>query len=290
MRKIERPTKPGDFETRLAIVNANRRLREWVGIGKIPNEEFFKQSGNDPWNLHGAKKYDDYKELFFNAQHGRCAWCEMPVVQEAPADTDHYWPKAQVEHLSADATRTEYGLKYVKLQSGSIDCVLAVGFWWRAFEWENWCLSCKFCNSSWKGSLFPMQCDGENVPRPLLLNPFECEPSTHLKFSDDGRVDGLTDEGRETIRTLGLDRTSLNIVRAETAWRVHRAVDTICRTGAEADHDNAFLHLLDAINPARSETRFPGVARAIVQQRLLGVLAQLDDFNAKLASNAAGGI
>ncbi|WP_298980238.1 hypothetical protein [uncultured Psychrobacter sp.] len=55
----------------------------------------------------------------------------------------------------------------------------------------------------------PNQCDNAHGAQPLPLTPFDAECETDLAFKLSGRVTGLTDDAKETIRVLNLDNKSL---------------------------------------------------------------------------------
>ena len=55
----------------------------------------------------------------------------------------------------------------------------------------------------------PNQCDDAHGAQPLPLTPFDAECETDLVFKLSGRVTGLTDDAKETIRVLNLDNKSL---------------------------------------------------------------------------------
>ncbi|MCB9846768.1 MAG: hypothetical protein H6811_12380, partial [Phycisphaeraceae bacterium] len=116
------------------------------------------------------------------------------------------------------------------------------GYWWRAYDWSNYVVTCFRCNSTWKKCLFPLA-TGPRTAKPdrgaderaLLLDPYvepgsDADPVRHLRFQDGraapddpaprgvpGQVVGETEEGRETIRSCGLDRPSLVDARSRVA-------------------------------------------------------------------------
>lgn len=55
----------------------------------------------------------------------------------------------------------------------------------------------------------PKQCDDAHGSQPLPLTPFDDECEIALTFKISGRVTGLTDDAKETIRVLHLDNKSL---------------------------------------------------------------------------------
>ena len=76
----------------------------------------------------------------------------------------------------------------------------------RTFDWLNHLLACSYCNSSQKGSRFPV--DAED--RPLLIDPTVEDPFDHLVLSlAVGEYRARTLKGSHTIDVLGLNRAVL---------------------------------------------------------------------------------
>lgn len=75
------------------------------------------------------------------AMHGRvCAYCGCDLPRNDRGDVEHFRPKAQVED---DA---EHG-----------------GYWWIAYEFGNYLLSCSLCNRNRKGVRFPLRSRARRV-------------------------------------------------------------------------------------------------------------------------------
>ncbi len=74
--------------------------------------------------------------LLWHYQHEKCCYCEKPISWKLEADLEHFRPKAAI-HNSPDP-----------------------GYWWLAYEWLNYLLSCKHCNVI-KSDQFPLA----NTPR-----------------------------------------------------------------------------------------------------------------------------
>lgn len=71
-----------------------------------------------------------------------------------------------------------------------------------AFTWLNYLWSCSACNSAYKKNKFPL----DPANQPLLIDPTQTDPHHHLTFSPStGQLGWLTEQGRETINTLGLN-------------------------------------------------------------------------------------
>lgn len=76
----------------------------------------------------------------------------------------------------------------------------------RTFDWLNHLLACSFCNSSQKGSRYPVDEDGNA----LLIDPTVDDPFDHLVLSlSAGEYRARTRKGTETIAVLGLNRAVL---------------------------------------------------------------------------------
>ncbi|MDV6344014.1 hypothetical protein [Nitrosomonas sp. Is37] len=56
----------------------------------------------------------------------------------------------------------------------------------------------------------PNQCDAAHGSQPLSLTPLMAECETELRFKISGRIEGLTDQAKETIRVLNLGDTEVN--------------------------------------------------------------------------------
>ena len=118
---------------------------------------------------------------------------------------EHYRPKSRVTAWT-DTTGTTH-------PTGR-----AGGYWWLAYHLQNYCTSCKVCNSSLKGDRFPIQAAPgapeahppslDAAERPLLLFPVgdhAPDPAIHIQFTGVLPV-GATPEGRATIDFFRLDR------------------------------------------------------------------------------------
>jgi hypothetical protein len=138
---------------------------------------------------------DGVKDRLFEAQHGKCAYCEKREEQPKWRDAEHYRPKSH--------------------------------YWWLAWTWENLLFACVDCNREYKGDQFPLVDEAarllpEAAPpgdeSPLLIDPYAPgrDPRTEIVFRRERvqgrerwRPYGVTRRGIETIRVCGLDRPGL---------------------------------------------------------------------------------
>ncbi len=171
--------------------------------------------------------WKDLKELLSSASAGKCWYCES---RETRSDTavDHFRPKGKVAESKHK------------------------GYWWLAFDPNNYRYSCTFCNSrrvdrvrgrsGGKQSEFPLlnsekrafdegQCGAE---RPVLLDPVRAADTQLLYFREDGEVEPryTTKQAPEkenraarSIDIYHLRHTDLVEARLDTLNRARELVD-----------------------------------------------------------------
>lgn len=151
-----------------------------------------------------------------------CAYCGTELGPNDPGDVDHFRPKARVEE------DTEHP-----------------GYWWLAYDSRNLFLSCRICNSSRKGSKFPLRegsprvhgPDDPSVEDPVLFDPRLDDPDARwsVALGEDGHVVGTLsgdDRANTVARFFDLNRTALvrDRIKAIDAWR--ERIDQADRDGA----------------------------------------------------------
>jgi uncharacterized protein (TIGR02646 family) len=145
--------------------------------------------------------HQDVRDALNKAQHGKCAFCEVIIPKPyADANVEHWRPKGSV-----------------KQETGSK--VLIPGYYWLAYDWDNLLFACLFCNRDNKGVQFPLRDPASRTrnhhgvlanEEPLLLKPDDGTDLTqHIIFRDELPV-GISEEGKATIKVLGLDRLEHN--------------------------------------------------------------------------------
>ncbi|XXJ18891.1 hypothetical protein ACR42D_04900 [Desulfovibrio caledoniensis] len=123
----------------------------------------------------------DLKDGLAGLSYDKCWYCESRQVRSDDA-VDHFRPKGNVKD-----TEREHP-----------------GYWWLAFDKNNYRYSCTFCNSrrknaetgetEGKGDYFPLRHEesrayapgDERVEEPLLLDPCNAGDPSHLDFHSDG--------------------------------------------------------------------------------------------------------
>jgi len=155
----------------------------------------------------------------------KCAFCESLLAGTQPGDIEHYRPKGKViVEDPITGARTELP-----------------GYFWLAAKWSNLLVSCADCNRPrtqpdcdgvgrviGKANFFPVANEAFRASGPkgmaqedaLLLNPCLDDPTAHLEFRADGRVEAAvvngipSQKGLATIRYCGLARLELLQMRA----------------------------------------------------------------------------
>jgi hypothetical protein len=271
MLHLKRPPRPADFDQQVEADRAKAAQEVERYLAEVA------QGVANPKKPDFPTTWGRYKAAFAEAQYGKCGYCEHDVTGGFPGDVEHFRPKGEVWALSDNPD--EWGRE--RLWSASVEgrkhiSLCELGYWWLAYEWDNWLLSCSACNASWKGSFFPvagaarvLPPDPHTAEQPLLLNPFDSpDPAEHLRFGDLGEVQPADDSllGRETIKVCGLDRFGLRRTRREKAQRAHYLARQVREALASQPPDNARLDeaLADFRRMGDETSEYAGMVRAIL--------------------------
>jgi uncharacterized protein (TIGR02646 family) len=197
------------------------------------------------------------KEHLFDLTDGRCAYCEAVCKHVGYGDVEHYRPKAKV---TEDDTHP--------------------GYYWLAYDRENYLPSCQICNQYVKKSHFPIAPGGVRAQQPgdsledeqaLLLNPSVHDYEQHLEFvpSDEtenpGYAKGISDEGKETIELMELNRDTLVDLRRQEQGSVQQALKM------------AFIQAITENNPGRL-ARFISNVHSGTRQFLTAAVCEINAF------------
>lgn len=196
----------------IKIKNANQPAYLTSAVVKATEVEIKAQIGNGdkgikfPNHWSDTSKQNTIKDDLFKMHRGKCCYCERTRTKKREMDVEHYRPKAKVKN--EDDHR---------------------GYWWLAYNWNNYLWSCKSCNQSYKINEFPLlpsgvrsETEGDDlqIENPCLINPRFEEPSEYLAYYKKKLGDrwfvrmialpGLSEDKEEradeTIRILGLNR------------------------------------------------------------------------------------
>jgi hypothetical protein len=185
-------------------------LQEWRDRSK-PEKDLANAAKNNGSYKYKDALWGDVKQFLFSLSNDFCGYCEGVVKPTGPGHVEHYRPKSSVRENPKHS-----------------------GYYWLAYEIENYVPSCQNCNTNRKSDRFPLQDETAravddqslSLEQPLLLNPFSKEnPRKHLEFIGDatnlkefGKLKGLTDIGEKSIEIYDLNRGDLVIDRREAYW------------------------------------------------------------------------
>jgi hypothetical protein len=116
------------------VAAARRKLETLVGSGGSPEDDDFD-----------GPIWKRCRTAFLQAQHDKCAYCESRIPHVYPGDVEHYRPKTAVRRVR----ETKKGTFAREAQSRP-------GYWWLAYSFENFLVSCFWCNNA-KGTQFPVR-------------------------------------------------------------------------------------------------------------------------------------
>ncbi|MFM2248314.1 MAG: hypothetical protein RL071_4389 [Pseudomonadota bacterium] len=275
MIRYPRPAKPEDFDTRHAADIAD-----------------LERAG--AWGKALPEIWQGYKATLTEAQHNKCGYCEARLLN-APSHVEHHAPKAEVQWLHTPGAEQEH-LTNLEPRSRVTPTLHPTGYWWLAYDWENWLISCERCNVAWKRCLYPVEEDPHPVPQrgttvtPLLLHPFgENDPLAHLALTGSGQLvaQGGSRRGAATVATCGLHRESLRNERAE----VRRQILELCEGVLSSDPDVSDRNSDELLCRCAADQPFAGTARLAVLERLGDEFCLLwaDDPAVVALDKAAGG-
>lgn len=264
MIRLDRPKKPATFDT---------DLKEAGDQVELEYQAWQSSDESDDTAPAIPEEWGKYKVYFVAAQHQKCGFCESDVVSVSPGDVEHFRPKKALRELINEGRELPHSSKV----RDRTQRTLSTGYWWLAYEWTNYLLSCGICNQKWKRNFFPVADSPRQIPpskgvqeRTMLLNPFSGpDPVNHLEFAANGSVKARRSSrhGKETIRICGLDRPSLRHTRSERSVRAHRLAIEV-EAARRANNQSRELEKLTRLwDNGRDDRTYAGVVRSVLKQR-----------------------
>ncbi len=186
--------------------------------------------------------WSDIKRVYMELQGYKCGFCERRLERsqfgDAEHDVEHFRPKAMVERWPPTARPERLiGLEDLDLGQTSTD----LGYFLLPHHHENYLISCKTCNSSYKSNGFPvegqrdltMSSPRHTTERPYLCYPiglFDEDPQDLIRFEGIVPVPAATrgrrrQRGKVIINFFGLaEREGLLLERSLTIVSLHLAL------------------------------------------------------------------
>ncbi len=202
----------------------------------------------------------EVKTELLTAQRGKCAFCESLVRHVSYGAVEHYRPKAGYKQRKGDRLKRP-------------------GYYWLAYDWDNLFFCCQLCNEQFKQNHFPLKVGRQRArshadqigdEEPLLLHPARPDLTTHIEFRRERAV-GRTEEGKATIRVLGLNRVNLREARARrleslrALLRVRDLLRDKIATGSTAKLRAELANVNDQLQKSQEDTaEYTAMARAFL--------------------------
>jgi hypothetical protein len=209
--------------------------QEWVAAAK---EEVEKAAAalkaKQKWDF--APLWGELKEYLFDLSDGKCVYCEAKIKGNYPGAVEHYRPKGKVSDEPDHP-----------------------GYYWLAYDPDNYLPACKICNGTYKGNQFPLlevgvraykPEDSLDDEQPVLLNPAVDPLWEHIKFhpskktEDPGHAWGQGKRAKKTIKLLGLNRTDLVTIRLLEQANARNAYKQACVDKYFNENSRALLQFL----------------------------------------------
>ncbi|RYU92703.1 HNH endonuclease [Emticicia agri] len=155
--------------TKKKLHDKDRVHLDFTGKKRIAfNKELLTNEKNfllDPTKVHDFKaaRWKGAKERLFMESNNKCAYCEASTKIVSPGDVEHFRPKSK--------------------------------YWWLAYCYDNYLVSCSVCNSVFKGNKFPLLDETKALIPPAVLATMteaEIDALTDLLNPDAFGVKGLS--------------------------------------------------------------------------------------------------
>jgi uncharacterized protein (TIGR02646 family) len=170
--------------------------------------------------------HETVKTQLVKDQHGKCCFCESKVEHISFGDVEHFRPKKGFVNSEGEQ-------------------LIAPGYFWLAYDWNNLLFCCEICNRRNKKNLFPLFVPDDRmymgvetgvVELPVFIDPASENPEDYIAFRGDvifSKNDNL--RGLETIKALDLNREALRSRRQE--WLIALRALSFVSTSSEASSE-----------------------------------------------------
>lgn len=116
----------------------------------------------------GGNIWSEVKPVFMELQADKCVYCERKRTETLEVDLEHFRPKNAV----AEWTAPQW--------PDTSPAAIPAGYYWLAYDVFNYAACCKFCNTTCKGSYFPISgargAAGDHVQALYAEDPVLCFP------------------------------------------------------------------------------------------------------------------
>lgn len=269
MLSIVRPKK-NPFNNYELYIQQRNKINEW--LRNYQQEPDYIQ--RLPAEIINEDK--EIKKQFNQAFSYKCSYCEVKL-EENNSQLDLFRPRK------------------VKLQNPENNLITNYNYFyhWLSWEWSNFYLACKTCNIN-KGKQFPVKNQRAkpgtydtielSKEEPLLLDPCFDNPSEHLIFFRNGKVDARksSPRGQTTIKILDLNRRELVDARKNEADKLIKIVDSYEQEFNKKVSDmnpSKINMIMDELIPlSKDDQSFSAMKRELISELLNPFFRQVSDF------------
>jgi hypothetical protein len=132
--------------------------------------------------------WSEIKPIFMYLQNNRCAYCDRHIAEgdysSGEFDLEHFRPKGRIEPYTTPDDEIMYSFPTGNSQ--------ATGYYWLAYNLENYAVACITCNRALKADRFPIAgtrgtemssvSELNQTELPLLLFPLRDNPEEFITF------------------------------------------------------------------------------------------------------------
>lgn len=210
----------------------------WRVRANALKEELINETDHDKRKLiinRNSDVWREYYELLPENLKKKCWYCEAKV-DRSDIPVDHFRPKNKVE-----------------------GCKDHLGYWWLAFDWENYRCACTYCNSrrkfeeseGGKACKFPISNPEQRIKNPEgdisveqvhILDPFNDRDEKLLWFDNDGKpiprpdaTDYEIQKVTNSIDVFHLHESGIVRSRNEIRIRIERLVKKLRKNSEDED-------------------------------------------------------
>ena len=215
------------FVHNLTVIPKNMKLlvEQYNKMGKefnIKHKEL--REDKDKYIVEKGNKWKIFKNVWLELSDFRCPICESKISRYG--DIEHFRPK---EH-----------------------------YWWLAYDYKNYSISCNLCNRTLKHTAFPLLNETQRATFesrneteiPLLYNPLKDNPLDLFE------IEFIIKGGKITLQTnvLSNDKSSITYKKAETTITTYQLNNQNNKYPEILDRNYKFGDLL--IHLAKSRTKY----------------------------------
>jgi len=161
----------------------------WLEKAKARTENFLNLGKFE----EASSIWSDVKVVFMRLQHFKCIFCDRRLSPEEYGriehDLEHFRPKGSVKAWPTKKIKKARNIDY----NFTTGIKSSIGYYWLAYNLQNYASSCKVCNSTLKSNYFPVAkprvVDTKTIrqlnssEKPYLLFPLGFDdPAKYIKF------------------------------------------------------------------------------------------------------------